>query len=741
MKPSGIGKTRLLWTSFGFATLAWIFDIILDSKVLREGTLVSQIIAPSFDEIIVRTLFTAVIISLGVYVQLNVTRRKQADESAQLFSEAADAAFNGIQITDLRGRILYSNKAVEEMYGFSPAEYKGMNVAEMNADPEFASKVILPSIQKTGRWSGEIEVKHRDGHTFPVWLTAAMIRDAKGEPSAMVSIISDITERKRLEENLCRARYELESRVKERTAELIKANDTLRAEIAERKRIEDSLIQSEEKYHTLVDNIQDGVFIIQDGKLQFVNEAFARMAGYKAEEVIGKNFQPFVAPEDASLVAERYRRRQAGENIPNEYEFRLLHKDGKTRVLINMTVGLVSYHDRVASIGTVKNITEKKKLEAQLLRAQRMESVGTLAEGVAHDINNVLSPIMLSLYLLKEKFKDSESQELLSILESGAKRGSELIKQVQSFAVGIEGKRTALQPAYLISEIKQIAKETFPRNIEIKTNISDDLWTTLGDATQLHQVIMNLCVNARDAMQEGGTLEMSAENITIDEAGARLNINAKVGPYIVIKVSDTGIGIPPEIMNRMFEPFFTTKEPGKGTGLGLSTALAIVKSHGGFIDVYSEVGKGTVFNIYLPATNATEPQKVNEHVETPKGQGELILVVDDETTVSRVTCSVLETHGYKVITAFDGANAIPLYRQHKEQVKAVIMDMMLPVMDGQKCIRAIREISPEVKVIAVSGLVEYDRLAKGSAHAQAFLPKPYTSNTLLKTIYEVLHEK
>ncbi|OHE56405.1 MAG: hypothetical protein A3K61_04855 [Thaumarchaeota archaeon RBG_16_49_8] len=194
-------------------------------------------------------------------------------------------------------------------------------------------------------------------------------------------------------------------------------------------------------------------------------------------------------------------------------------------------------------------------------------------------------------------------------------------------------------------------------------------------------------------------------------------------------------------MNRMFEPFFTTKEPGKGTGLGLSTALAIVKSHGGFIDVYSEVGKGTAFNIYLPATDATEPQKVKEQEETPKGQGELILVVDDETTVSRVTCSVLETHGYKVITAFDGANAIPLYQQHKEQVKAVIMDMMLPVMDGQKCIRAIREINPEVKVIAVSGLVEKNRLTEGAAHAQAFLPKPYTSNTLLKTIYEVLHEK
>ncbi|MDL5503785.1 MAG: ATP-binding protein, partial [Candidatus Methanoperedens sp.] len=206
------------------------------------------------------------------------------------------------------------------------------------------------------------------------------------------------------------------------------------------------------------------------------------------------------------------------------------------------------------------DITGKKKLEEQFLRAQRMESIGTLAGGIAHDVNNVLTPIMLSLELLKEKFTDNESQQLINILDRSAKRGANLIKQVQSFARGVEGERVPLQTAHLISEIRQIAKETFPRSIKIMTDIQKDLWTISGDATQLHQVLMNLCVNARDAMPDGGILNISAENIFIDE-----NADVRAGRYIVIAVTDTGVGIPPKIMDRMFEPFFTTKEHGKGT--------------------------------------------------------------------------------------------------------------------------------------------------------------------------------
>ncbi len=312
------------------------------------------------------------------------------------------------------------------------------------------------------------------------------------------------------------------------------------SDITDRKSAEEALKQSEEKYHTLIDNIQDGVFIIQDSKIQFANEAFAKVSGYTVEEVIGKDFREFVAPEDLEMVIDRYHRRQAGEDVPKEYEFHMMHKDGRTRILVNTNVGLITYRGRVASMVTAKDITEKKKLESQLLRSQRMESIGTLSSGIAHDINNVLTPIMLSQELLQEKLTDEESKRLLNTIKRSTHRGANLMKQVLSFTKGVEGERNTLQVAQLVSEIRQIVKETFQRNIQIRTDIPKDLWIILGDATQLHQVLMNLCVNARDAMPDGGTLGISAENISVDESVARDNVDARAGPYVMIAVSDTG---------------------------------------------------------------------------------------------------------------------------------------------------------------------------------------------------------
>ncbi len=372
---------------------------------------------------------------------------------------------------------------------------------------------------------------------------------------------------------------------------------------------------------------------------------------------------------------------------------------------------------------------------------QRMESIGTLAGGIAHDLNNVLTPIMLSLQLLKDKYIDEECQKLLDMLDRNTKRGADLIKQVLSFARGVEGERNPLQAKHIITEIEKVAKETFPRNIEIRTDIPRDLWIISGDVTQLHQVIMNLCVNARDAMPSGGTLSITASNFFIDGNYARMHTEAKVGSYIVIAVSDTGTGISPEVLDRIFEPFFTTKEHGKGTGLGLSTALGIVKSHGGFINVYSEIGKGTTFRVYLPAIKTEIKDTGQQKLEMPVGNGEFILVAEDEVSICEITCSTLEAYRYKVLTAENGGQAVALYAENKDKIKIVLMDMMMPVMDGQTSIRAIRKINPEVKIIAVSGLSEKDRLANIAHYTNAFLPKPYTAEKLLKTVHEVLSAK
>jgi signal transduction histidine kinase/ActR/RegA family two-component response regulator len=391
------------------------------------------------------------------------------------------------------------------------------------------------------------------------------------------------------------------------------------------------------------------------------------------------------------------------------------------------------------SILTVNtDITQKKQLEAQFLRTQRLESIGTLASGIAHDLNNVLTPILMTAQLLETQVHDERSKRLLPILVTNAKRGANLVKQVLSFARGLEGKFTILQIKHLISEIKQIAKQTFPKSIEFSTSIPQYLGTVFGDATQLHQVLMNLCVNARDAMPDGGTLTISAENLFIDQNHAKMNLDAQVGPYIVITVADTGTGIPPEILDRIFEPFFTTKEIGKGTGLGLSTVIGIIKSHGGFVKVYSEVGRGTQFKVYLPEAEVDQITPV-EDLELPTGKGELILVVDDEAAIRDITKTSLETYNYRALTASDGIEAIALYAEHRQEISVVLTDMMMPSMDGATTIRTLRKIEPHVKIVAVSGLVSNDKLAQvASIGVKTFLPKPYTTKELLTTLHEVL---
>ncbi len=385
------------------------------------------------------------------------------------------------------------------------------------------------------------------------------------------------------------------------------------------------------------------------------------------------------------------------------------------------------------------DITQKKQLEAQFLRAQRLESVGTLASGIAHDLNNVLTPILMSVQLLKIKFPEPQHQPLLKMLESNVKRGAALIKQVLSFARGIEGKKVTLQVRHLILEIEQIVRETFPKSIKFSSDIDSNLWTVSGDATQLHQVLMNLVVNALDAMPNGGTLKTTAKNINIDENYARLHIDARVGAYITIAIADTGMGIAPETLTRIFEPFFTTKSLGAGTGLGLSTVLGIVKSHGGFIQVYSKVGQGTEFQIYLPAIQSIATQE-NSDSDLPLGQGELILVVDDEGAIREVTKVSLEIYNYKAITAGDGKEAVALYTKHQAEIRVVLTDMMMPVMDGPTTIRTLQQINPNVKVIAVSGLSSSDKLAAAaSSGVTNFLSKPFSAKELLQTLSRVLN--
>ena len=503
----------------------------------------------------------------------------------------------------------------------------------------------------------------------------------------------------------------------------------------ERKRSEQKIREQA----ALLDIATDAI-LVQDlqGKILFWNKGAENLYGYCATEAIGSFVSKLGNSEDFSKEQELAKAVLLSSGAW-QGELEQVSKDDNKLVVESRWTLVRDRTGQPTSILVVNtDITQKKQLEAQFLRAQRLESVGTLASGIAHDLNNVLTPILMSVQLLKIKFPEPQHQPLLKMLESNVKRGAALIKQVLSFARGVEGKKVTLQVRHLILEIEQIVRETFPKSIKFSSDIDSNLWTVSGDATQLHQVLMNLVVNALDAMPNGGTLKTSAKNIYIDENYAQLHIDAQEGNYITIAIADTGTGIAPKTLTRIFEPFFTTKSIGAGTGLGLSTVLGIVKSHGGFIQVYSEVEQGTEFQIYLPAIQSTVSQEYSDS-DLPLGQGELILVVDDESAIREVTKVSLEIYNYKAITAADGQEAIALYTKHQAEIRVVLTDMMMPIMDGPTTIRTLQQINPDVKVIAVSGLSSSDKLAAAaSIGVTDFLSKPFSAKELLQTLSRVL---
>ena len=398
------------------------------------------------------------------------------------------------------------------------------------------------------------------------------------------------------------------------------------------------------------------------------------------------------------------------------------------------------YYGRV---WTFHDITERKMLEQQFLRAQRMDSIGTLASGVAHDLNNILTPIMMSVSMLRMGISDEKRASLFDNIETSAERGAQIVKQVLTFGRGLEGEKHPLQIEMLINEMEAMIRSTFPKDIAVECVKAPNLWLVLGDATQLHQVLLNLCVNARDAMPNGGRLRLSAANLDLDASYASMLSETTPGPHVLLEVSDTGSGIPPEILERIFDPFFTTKGVGKGTGLGLSTVHGIVKSHGGLLKVASEPGNGTTFQVYLPAAPDQEAgADAGSSAPPPTDQGELVLVVDDEPAIMNAARTVLEANGYRVVLATDGADALAVFAQNSNDIAVVLTDVMMPVMNGVSFLRALRSMSQGVRVIGSTGLGEKAHLATMRALGiETVLHKPYNSNMLLRTIYDVLHPK
>jgi PAS domain S-box-containing protein len=489
----------------------------------------------------------------------------------------------------------------------------------------------------------------------------------------------------------------------------------------------------------LLDVANDAIFVRSlDSKIFYWNKGAERLYGWSAAEVIGKSATEILYKKKDSLQIEVALRTVAETGVWRG-ELNKVHKDRKEIIVESHWTMVYDAAGQQKCILTVDtDITEKKLLEAQFLRTQRLESLGILASGIAHDLNNILTPILAIAQLLPLTLPpiDERNQNMLQILEANTKRGADLVKQILSFARGGEGNRTLLQVKHLILDIEKIAKGTFPKSIEIKRNILDTLWTVKGDATQLHQVFMNLAVNARDAMPDGGTLTITAENQYIDTNYAGMNIEAKAGAYVAVTFTDSGVGISSDNLDKIFDPFFTTKDLGKGTGLGLSTVHSIIKNHHGFVEVRSEVNNGSSFRIYLPASKHTAKEAV-ERLQLPGGNGELILFVDDEAAISEIAKNTLETHNYRVLVANNGIEAIALYAQHKHQLKAVVMDLIMPSLDGTTAIRALQKMNPQVSIIVMSGTSEIN-LAHGIKGMQGFLEKPFTAKHLLSSLHNAI---
>ncbi len=443
----------------------------------------------------------------------------------------------------------------------------------------------------------------------------------------------------------------------------------------------------------ILNQVRDAIIVCDmDDRVLFWNRGAQSLYGHSAEQALGRSAAELLFPQQQELweagrettlkegvyLAEVRQPRQDGNDLIVEHRRSLIHDDdGKPAAQLILHI----------------DITARKREEAHQRRSQRLESVGTLAGGIAHDLNNVLTPILMSAKLLK---RGSNNQpRLLDAIVTSAERGGHMIKKLLAFAGGEQGQQQQIDVREIMLEAEEILSHTLPKSIDLQVRCDQNLHSVVGDATELSQILMNLAINARDAMPSGGRLELKAENFRVDPQRAARSDILKSGPHVLITVSDTGTGIPREIVDRIFDPFFTTKKQGQGTGLGLATTLGIVRSHGGDISVYTEPGNGTLFSILLPSAHSSEaPAAPEESEELPSGHGEMILLVDDEPLILEMARNTLEASGYRVTAAGGGAEAIAVYQHNSENIDLVLLDMMMPGMDGFATKDGLRDRSP-----------------------------------------------
>jgi PAS domain S-box-containing protein len=696
---------RLAALARGHRSLA-VLPLIVDGEAL--GAMVHIADQPEgFDtaEIEVLSLLAA---DLSAAIgRLDAEQHRHSAEEALRASESRfrtvfEQAPLGICVVGSDYRFRRVNQGFCAMLGYTAEELlaQGSCIETTHVDDRAADAgAVGRLIAGAGKVSLEKRYLRKDGVVVWAQLTLALLSPQPDARERFIGIIEDITERRAVADQ-----------VREQAA--------------------------------LIDLAQDAIIVGDlERRILFWSRGAERIYGYTAQEAIGQRAPDLLIrePQTPDLAAALKSTLEHGQ-WTGELERRTKHGQPRT-VEARWTLVRDAGGQPTSILSIDTDVTEKKKLEQQFLRAQRMESIGRLAGGVAHDLNNMLAPILMSVTMLKEGERDPERLEDLQTLQSCALRSAEMVRQLLSFARGSSGNRTLVDLRETVAEVKAIVRDTFPKNLTLIEQADLRGWHVNADPTQMHQLLTNLCVNARDAMPQGGRLSIALTRANLDDVYVAMHPGARPGPHVLLEVADTGTGMPPAVLDRIFEPFFTTKDVGRGTGLGLSTVHAIVKSHGGFLAVESELERGSRFKIYLPAdVNDDEaPGLEPERPPLPGGRGELVLVVDDEEGVRRLARRTLESHGYRVILASHGADAVALYAERRREVALVLTDMRMPVMDGPATVVALRAINPSVVVVGSSGL-DSDGLAARAREAGAsiFVAKPYTAEALLTAVDQAL---
>jgi len=599
---------------------------------------------------------------------------------------------------------LYLNDAVEALTGYPADEFlwRRISFADLHHpdDRERIHRTVDAALADDRPFHLEYRLRHADGSYRWVEEYGQGIRNVEGELAYLEGTLFDITERRRAQEVLER---------------------------------------SEERFSkAFLSNPNPAVITtLLDGTILEINRVLCEMSGLRRDELIGQNGSTL------GLWEEEHSRemvhRLAEDGAVRAMEIRAHGRNGKVYdLLVSAVVVEMDGEECVLNVGV--DITERKHLETQLLRAQRLESIGTLAGGLAHDLNNVLTPILMAMKLLRQD-RPKQRERVLSILESNARRGADLIRQLLTFARGAEGKRVPVEVRSLVREVAAIARDTFPKTIELSVQVHDDVWRVEGDPTQLHQVLLNLAVNARDAMDGRGRLAITAANRELGAQDLRRRPGRTPGRYVLIEVADSGPGIPRELREQVFDPFFTTKDPAHGTGLGLFTVETITSAHGGFVEIGdgARKGEGARFRVYLPVAPRHDREADRRSLLPPlEGRGELVLLADDEEAVREIAAGVLEASGYRILLAADGRAALDRFEERRGEVRVAVVDLMMPRMDGAEAIRALRATEPDLPIIAMSGFEGEGEGAELLAGADLLLHKPLTAEDLLGALRKAL---